>query len=119
MNYVQGRVFGLSHCRMMSFALCVVLAIDNVNGSGALHPEVVEPKVANSKACDFRDTKAGHCGQHGEQPVTVKSHRLGAPPKQVGHDAFVNWEFQTIQGARDESARGPFSRHNGWGGQSL
>ena len=85
----------------MSFALCVVLAIDDMNGSGALHPgqghgfEVVEPNVANLKACDFRDTKTGHSGQRGEQPVTVESHQLRAPPKQEGHDAFVDREFQT------------------------
>ena len=80
MDDVQGRVSGLSHGRMVSFALRVVLAIDNVNSSSSLHPgqghgfEVVEPKIADLQTSNFRDTQAGHGGQRGEQPVTVESH---------------------------------------------
>ena len=51
--------------------------------------EVVEPKVANLQANNFRDAKAGHGGQRGEQPVPIESHQRRAPPKQVGHDAFM------------------------------
>ena len=106
MNYVQGRISGLTHGRMMSFALCVVLAIDNVNGSSSLHPEqghgyevVVESKVANLKACDFRDTKACHSVQRGEQPVTVESHQSthGATFDPTGEDVTAGQRRREAQ----------------------
>jgi hypothetical protein len=111
MNNVQGRISGLSHGRVVPFALRVVLAIDNVNGSSALEPEqahgleVVKPEIADLQASHFRDTEASYRRQRSEQPVSIESHRLRVPPKQEGHNAFVNRKLQT-KGTAHETRNG-------------